>query len=148
MSSTLLVNDLTGFSLGEKKTLKEKIAGEFAEASKKLAELKLTLDVDMPAFEKQTRDTERRGVVATIFYMICTDYAEELTKFCSNADYKEAIQEAANKVVITSDKYSNQSGERAEFEIKDKTIFIKIDSSYLSYSTFPEELSKFLEKSL
>jgi hypothetical protein len=69
------------------------------------------------------------------------------SSFCSNADYKEAVCDAANKFVLDCDKNDN-NGPRYHYELKDKTIFCHFNASWLGYSSDCATLSAFLEKAL
>jgi len=146
-AATTLVTDLTGFALGEKKSIKEATTKHWEPAAKKLSEWGYTSDLDMPAWQTHSKDTARREYICKVFEQVVTEYVAELGKFLGNADYKEALGDAVKKVVFTCDCFDDNKP-RASYEIKDKTLFIKCNCSWLSYSVNPEELTKFLEKSL
>ncbi len=145
--SQLLVNDLTGWNLGEKARIKEQITKYFTAAAAKFAEYKMNLDVDMPSFQSISKGTNKRDLVWQLFEDICVEYGKEMEKFCANQDYKEAIQGVIDRVLFQCE-CLDEKKPRASYEIKDRTLLIKINIWFLAYSADTWHLKDFLEKAL
>jgi len=140
--------DVTGWTLGEKKVIKDAVAtDEFKKAVASMSDLGFKLQVDTPSICKNLTDDNRK-YPQMVYTKFGVEYAAELVKFCSNADYKEALGEACNTVVICMEKAPDSNGTRATYTLKDKTLRIILNGYFLCYSTDPSNLTKFLENSL
>jgi len=107
-----LSNDLTGWTLGEKKLIKEGQTAQWTVCTDKLKKLGMTLwlDVDMPQLLKSTTLTtpadqygDRKKVreyVGEVFNKFLPSFVDSVVGFCGNPDYKEALSEAVKKVVL------------------------------------------------
>jgi len=144
-----LSDDLTGFNIGEKKKIKDAAAANLPAAVKLLSAYGLKITVNWPAFEKFTKGTARRDYVTKwVYESLVKEYSEELDKFAkSNADYKEAMMEAAKELLISCDCFDDNKP-RANFSLANKVLTVNQNGSWISYSVNPDEVSKFLEKSL
>ena len=143
-----LTNDLTGWSLGEKKIIKDAIASDdYSGAIKILEGLGFQLIVDTPSAAKYLTGSNRK-YPALIYSKYGKEYTAEISKFCSNADYKEALGDAIKTVMICFEKEPDGKGKKATYNIKDKQLNIVLNGEYLCHSADTIELKKFLEKSL
>jgi len=141
-------SDVTGWSLGEKKVLKDSIASdEYKKAVQSVTDLGFRYQIDTPSICKNLTDDNRK-YPQMIYTKFGVDYAAELVKFCGNADFKEALTGAVNLITICMEKAPDSNGVRATYSIKDKNLRIVLNGYFLCYSSDPENLSKWLENNL
>jgi len=151
-----LFDDMSGYNLGEKKAWKDFKAASWADVSKPFTSVGISYDINIGSLQtisagKDLRTDTARAVDGLNKYTFA-EYATVFTKFCSNADFKEAVCDAVKSVVFEWDVY-DESKPRVKFEIKDKVLHIVLNAAYSEprYWSDPHSsttLSDFLEKSL
>jgi len=140
--------DLSGYNLGEKKSIKDSHAKMYPDAAKIITSCGAIFTIDYQSFEKYTRDTEERkwiGVVALERYL--PELSSTIEKFCrKDPDYLEAFKEGVKEVIYQGGCY-DKGKEKLTFDLKDKKLMIKLNCAYICYSMDWDNLITFLEKS-
>jgi len=147
MSVADLTTDLSGWALGEKKLIKEEHEKTWGTESKKLAELKLGVEIDFPSFAANSKDGEKDNDVKKypklIYTKFLAEYTKELQTFAKNQSLLEELQHVCTKLVFRAVAF-NSKGVRATFEIKDKVLIASLNPYYWCYSSDPDAMTKWL----
>jgi len=149
--------DLTGWALGEKKTIKDSITKDFDQVKAAFEKLGFGIDVDLPAFaaavsgESNWMKAQAKKNIGELFPHVVKQFVEAIAEFCGNADYKEALKDAVKSVLVTfQSECKDSKGAKGAFEIKDKVLIMTYQSYYAgTFASFDKEaVKKFLEKAL
>jgi len=140
--------DLTGFTLGEKKQIKDSIKEFGTGAKDTFGKYGIEYTIDWQSFQGKTKGTPRRDNLPWICKDMVKEYADEFNRWASgNEDFKEAMMENVKTVKFNCDCFDDNKP-RANFALANKVFTINQNGSWIGYSVNPAEATAFLEKSL
>jgi hypothetical protein len=123
------MSDLTGLSLGEKKIVKDAVAKSIDPLVTKFKAVGLTLDVDIAAITKlMTEVSFDKSKSYILLGTSIPQIGEGILKWMENPDFKEALVDAAPKLIFSAKKYSDG---RADVVLANKVVTVFISHDYL-----------------
>lgn len=141
--------NVTGFNLGEKKAIKESYAKVYDKAAGIFANYGITLTVDAPAFEVNTKDKDERKYIGNVgLERYIPEITEQLEKWLKRSpDYIQALKDNVNEIVYSAYCYDKDK-EKVQYELSEKRLSLRVNCAYICYDLCWENIGKFLEQNL
>jgi hypothetical protein len=145
-----LIDNLSGFALGEKKSIKDAKSAVFDGAMKLLEEMKIDFDCDMPAFETATKSIRQRSDIPRLFDRAIPAFAKSFKAFCDkDPDFKEAVLDSISKIVFSCGGLDDCGPNKFKINKADKALIIEYNLRFIDLDDQRDgQLHEFLEKSL